>query len=295
MFVPIGLLLAIEKIKFPILWSSCFSLLVEGSQLFFRKGMFETDDIISNTAGAVFGLLLYKLIMNLRQNPWIKEKTRDLLKHKRIQLLLKKGNEVYKKYIKRLLDILISVLVLVILSPIYLLTWIAIKLESPGPAIFKQTRLGKDHKEFTLYKFRSMVVNAEHTGSGVYSGKNDARVTKVGKIIRATSIDELPQAWNMLKGDMSLIGPRPPLTYHPWPISQYTKEQLHMFDVRPGITGWAQVHGRKEVEWHERIKLNNWYVDHCSFLLDVKIFFMTVFKVATNADNENTGATVRNE
>ena len=295
MFVPIGLLLAIEKIKFPILWSACFSLLVEGSQLLFRKGMFETDDIISNTAGAVFGLLLYKLIMNLRQNPWIKEKTQNLLKHKVIQLLLKKGNEVYKKYIKRLLDILISVLVLVILSPIYLLTWIAIKLESPGPAIFRQTRLGKDHKEFTLYKFRSMVVNAEHTGSGVYSGKNDARVTKIGRIIRATSIDELPQAWNMLKGDMSLIGPRPPLTYHPWPISQYTKEQLHMFDVRPGITGWAQVHGRKEVEWHERIKLNNWYVDHCSFLLDVKILFMTVFKVATNADNENTGATVRNE
>ena len=137
-----------------------------------------------------------------------------------------------------------------------------------------------------------MVQNAEHTGSGVYSDKKDARVTRVGRIIRATSIDELPQAINILKGDMSLVGPRPPLTYHPWPIDQYTKEQLHMFDVRPGITGWAQIHGRKDVEWHERIKLNNWYVDHVSFALDCKILFRTVFKVLSNADNENKGATV---
>ena len=137
-----------------------------------------------------------------------------------------------------------------------------------------------------------MVQNAEHTGSGVYSGKDDARVTAVGRIIRATSIDELPQALNMLKGDMSLIGPRPPLTYHPWPINEYTAEQKRMFDVRPGITGWAQVHGRKDVEWRKRIELNVWYVDHVSLLLDMKIFFMTIFKVATNADNQNIGETV---
>ena len=199
---------------------------------------------------------------------------------------------MYRKYMKRVLDIIISLLVLIVLSPIFLIAWIAVRLDSKGPALFKQTRLGLGGKEFTLYKFRSMVMNAEHTGSGVYSGHNDARVTRVGKILRATSIDELPQAVNILKGDMSLIGPRPPLTYHPWPIEQYTPEQRHMFDVRPGITGWAQVHGRKDVEWHERIKLNNWYVDHCSFLLDVKIFFMTIFKVATNADNENKEATV---
>ena len=200
---------------------------------------------------------------------------------------------MYKRYIKRLLDIIISFLVIIILSPIYLITALAIKLTSPGPIIFKQTRLGLNHKEFTLLKFRSMVVNAEHTGSGVYSNKNDTRVTKIGRIIRAASIDELPQAINILKGDMSLIGPRPPLTYHPWPVENYTQEQLHMFDVRPGITGWAQVHGRKDVEWHERIQLNNWYVDHCSFLLDLKIIFITIGKVLTNADNENTGATVK--
>ena len=92
---------------------------------------------------------------------------------------------------------------------------------------------------------------------------------------------------------MSLIGPRPPLTYHPWPIDQYTDEQKRMFDVRPGITGWAQVHGRKDVEWHHRIELNVWYVDHVSLWLDIKIFFMTIFKVATNADNENKGETLK--
>ena len=202
---------------------------------------------------------------------------------------------VYKKIIKRFLDMLIGFLTLVVLSPVLLITAILIKIESPGPVIFKQKRLGRGGKEFTIYKFRSMVVNAEHTGSGVYSGKGDARVTKVGKIIRATSIDELPQAWNMLKGDMSLVGPRPPLTYHPWPIEEYTEEQKRMFDVRPGVTGWAQVHGRKDVEWHERIKLNCWYVDHVSFLLDCRIFFMTIFKVATNADNENVGETVKKD
>lgn len=137
-----------------------------------------------------------------------------------------------------------------------------------------------------------MCVGAEHTGSGVYSGKGDARVTRVGKFIRATSIDELPQLINLIRGDMSLIGPRPPLTYHPWTIDKYTEEQFHMFDVRPGITGWAQIHGRKDVEWNKRIALNVWYVRNVSFLLDLKIFFMTFVKVLKNEDNENKGKTV---
>ena len=199
---------------------------------------------------------------------------------------------MYRKFGKRFLDILISLSVMLILSPVYLLTGLAIYLESGKPVIFKQRRLGYKAKEFDMLKFRSMVQNAEHTGSGVYSGKGDSRVTRVGRIIRATSIDELPQCLNILKGDMSLIGPRPPLTYHPWPKEQYTREQLHMFDVRPGITGWAQIHGRKDVEWNKRIQLNNWYVDHLSFPLDVKIFFRTILKVLSNADNENKGATV---
>ncbi len=199
---------------------------------------------------------------------------------------------MYKRCFKRLLDIFIALFVLVVLSPLLLLTAAAIKLDSKGPVLFRQKRLGLGGREFEILKFRSMVQNAEHTGTGVYSFKDDARVTRVGRFIRATSIDELPQAINMLRGDMSLIGPRPPLTYHPWPIDQYTMDQLRMFEVRPGITGWAQIHGRKAVEWHERIKLNIWYVDHCSFVLDCKIFLKTIFKVLANSDNKNTEATV---
>ena len=272
MFIPIGCLSA-RNMRRPVLFGFLFSCLIEGLQLLFRIGLCEVDDIISNTVGVIIGFAMYRVI-----HKWV----------------LYAGGEkrVYQRYIKRLLDIIISLLVLIVLSPVMLITVIAIRLESKGPAIFKQTRLGRDHREFTLYKFRSMVMHAEHTGSGVYSDSGDARVTKVGRILRATSIDELPQAINILRGDMSLIGPRPPLTYHPWPIEEYTREQLHMFDVRPGITGWAQVNGRKGVEWHERIELNNWYVDHCSFLLDVKIFFMTIVKVLSNADNANTGETV---
>lgn len=201
--------------------------------------------------------------------------------------------QIYKNHIKRKLDILIGSFVLLLFWPVMLITALAIKLDSPGPVIFRQERLGYKGKVFHMYKFRSMKVNSEHTGSGVYSDKNDSRVTRVGRIIRATSIDELPQAVNMVMGDMSLIGPRPPLTYHPWPLEEYTPEQRHMFDVRPGITGWAQIHGRKDVEWHKRIRLNNWYVDHCSFRLDVIILFRTIFKVLSNADNENKGETVK--
>ena len=117
-------------------------------------------------------------------------------------------------------------------------------------------------------------------------------MTGVGKVLRATSIDELPQLVNIIKGDMSFLGPRPPLTYHPWTYDRYTKEQLRMFEVRPGISGWAQVNGRRCVEWNERIKMNVWYVDHVSFLLDLKIVFLSVVRVFSNADNKNIGATV---
>ena len=202
---------------------------------------------------------------------------------------------LYNRFFKRLLDLVLSALALLLLSPLILAAALAVKLSSKGPVIFKQKRLGRNGEEFNFYKFRSMVVNAEKTGSGVYSGKGDPRVTKVGRILRATSIDELPQLVNILRGDMSLIGPRPPLTYHPWPIDRYDDFQRHMFDVRPGITGWAQTHGRKDVEWHRRIELNVWYVEHVSFVLDLKIFFLTIFKVFTNADNANVGETLQKD
>lgn len=204
----------------------------------------------------------------------------------------KAASPIYRDYIKRIIDLLIAVPVLLIAAIPMAIIAAAVKLDSPGPALFKQDRLGKDGKVFKMLKFRSMCVGAEKTGSGVYSGKGDSRVTRVGKIIRATSLDELPQLLNVLRGDMSLLGPRPPLTYHPWPIEDYTEEQRHMFDIRPGFSGWAQVHGRKNVEWHHRIELNVWYVRHVRFSLDVKIFFMTIFKVITNKNNANVNETV---
>lgn len=200
---------------------------------------------------------------------------------------------IYRNGLKRALDCAIAIPVLALAAIPMGLIALAVKLDSPGPVLFRQKRLGKDGREFEMLKFRSMCVNAEHTGSGVYSEKGDARVTKVGRILRATSLDELPQLVNILRGDMALIGPRPPLTYHPWPLEEYTAEQRRMFEVRPGITGWAQINGRKGVEWHKRIELNVWYVDHLSFPLDLKIFFLTIFKVLRNEDNVNVGETLK--
>lgn len=194
---------------------------------------------------------------------------------------------MYQHFFKRVLDILLAILVLLVPLPLYLLIAIAVKVDSKGPVLFKQERLGRGGRVFCMYKFRSMCVDAERMGQGVYSDRRDTRVTRVGRFLRATSLDELPQAINVLKGDMSFIGPRPPLTYHPWPIEDYTPEQKRMFDVRPGITGWAQIHGRKAIGWDERIELSVYYVDHLSFWLDTKIFFLTIPKVLSNADNEN--------
>lgn len=193
--------------------------------------------------------------------------------------------------IKRLLDFTLSLIGLIIISPILLITVIAIKLESKGPVIFEQERLGVDGNPFIMYKFRSMCIGAEK--SGVYSSKGDARVTKVGKFIRATSIDEFPQFLNIIKGEMSIIGPRPVLTYHPMPIEEYTDEQLRRFNFRPGVTGWAQINGRKGLQWDRRLEYDVEYVDNISFALDVKIFFRTVIIVLRMQDNTNNGATTK--
>ena len=197
---------------------------------------------------------------------------------------------MYRLFWKRLLDLFFAVIILVVSSPILLLVAIAVKVDSKGPAIFFQRRLGRNGKEFNMYKFRTMVVDAEK--GGVYSDNKDPRITRVGSILRKTSLDELPQCINIIRGDMSFVGFRPPLTYHPWPYAEYTEQQKRMFAVRPGITGWAQVHGRRTVEWHRRIELNVWYAENVSFWLDCKIVAMTILKVLRNADNENIGASV---
>lgn len=197
---------------------------------------------------------------------------------------------VYKK-VKRLIDIVISLTGLIILFPILLLVSLAIKLESKGPVIFQQERLGLNGEVFKIYKFRSMCVGAEK--SGVYETKGDSRVTRIGKFIRKTSIDEFPQLVNIIKGDMSIIGPRPTLTYHPWPLDEYTEEQKKRFSVRPGVTGWAQVNGRKEVPWDRRIEYDVEYVGNLSLFFDLKIFFRTIFKVLAMKNNINIGETAK--
>ena len=197
---------------------------------------------------------------------------------------------MYKYFFKRFFDILVSLVGLIITSPILLIVAIAIKLESKGPIIFKQERVGKNGKVYWMYKFRSMCVGAEQQAGGVYCVKGDKRVTKVGKFIRATSIDELPQFVNILKGDMSLIGPRPVLTYYPKKWEEYTETELKRFSVRPGVTGWAAVHGRKTNTVEARFEYDNYYAEKLSLWLDIKIFFMTIKSVFTNEGNEDDGS-----
>ena len=206
---------------------------------------------------------------------------------------MKKIKLSYSNGLKRYLDLVLSFEGLVFFWWVYPLCAIAIKIDDPeGSILFKQDRIGQYGKVYKMLKFRSMKTDSEHTGSGVYSEKGDPRVTRVGRFLRASSLDEVPQLFNIIKGDMSLIGPRSPLTYHPWLWEEYTEEQKKMFNVKPGITGWAQVHGRKTVEWHRRIEMNVWYAEHVSFPLDVKIALMTVYKIFSNADNENVGKTL---
>lgn len=196
---------------------------------------------------------------------------------------------MYSCFFKRIIDFVFVFCILAVIWPALLLItfWLHFANKGAG-AFFLQDRPGKKGKIFKVIKFKTMTDERDAEGNLL---PDEKRLTKVGKFVRSTSIDELPQLINVLKGDMALIGPRPALTYHPWPYEQYTDHQKHMFDVLPGVTGWAQVNGRKEVPWPERIELNVWYAKNMSLWLDLKIFFMTVFKVATNANNENVGET----
>ncbi len=203
-------------------------------------------------------------------------------------------NSFYCKFVKYKLSRLIGGMFLLLFWWLFIIIAVVIRLDDPvGPVLFTQDRIGQNGRIYKMYKFRTMKAGSEHTGTGVYSDENDPRVTRAGRILRATSLDEIPQFVNMLKGDMALIGFRSPLTYHPWPWEEYTEEQKEMFRLKPGITGWAQVHGRRTVEWHERIRMNIWYSEHVSFGLDLRIFLMTIGQVIKNKDNENKGETVK--
>lgn len=195
------------------------------------------------------------------------------------------------QHVKRILDIVFSLLGVFLLSPVFVFVAIAIKIESKGPVFFFQERLGYKGRKFNIIKFRSMEVNSE--SAGVYSDKNDTRVTKVGKIIRAMSIDELPQFFNIIKGEMSIIGPRPPLTYHPKKITEYSSREKARFNVKPGVTGWAQVNGRKQITWSQRFELDAEYVENMNWFFDTKIFFLTIYKVLIMSGNQNVGNTAK--
>ena len=188
-------------------------------------------------------------------------------------------HKFYRNYGKRIIDIFFSCIMLLILWPVFLIIAILVKLDDQGPAIFVQERLTLNGRVFKMYKFRTMCVNAEKKGTGVYSFENDPRITREGKILRKLSLDELLQLVNIFKGDMSFVGPRPILTYHPCKYEDYTEKEKEIFTIRPGITGWAQINGRNTVDWVQRFELNEWYVKNLSLKLDIKIVLKTFLQV----------------
>lgn len=185
---------------------------------------------------------------------------------------------MYKKCIKRLLDILLTLTGIIVLSPVYVILWILIRCRLGKPAIFTQDRPGKDEKVFCLYKFRSMTDERDADGNLL---PDEKRLTHFGKILRSTSLDELPELFNILKGDMSLIGPRPLLVRY---LPYYTNEERHRHDVRPGLTGYAQIMGRNALGWEDRFRYDLEYVNHLTFRMDIKIIWMTVGKVLKRSD-----------
>ena len=173
---------------------------------------------------------------------------------------------------RRAVDVAVAGAGLVAVSPVLALAALAVKLEDRGPVLFRQVRVGKDGADFELLKLRTMIVGAESQGAGFAVDRGDSRITRIGRFLRRTSVDELPQLWNVVRGEMSLIGPRPTLRYQ---VDRYDEHQRHRLDIRPGITGWAQVNGRAALPWAERIELDVWYVDHRSLALDLKILLRT--------------------
>jgi lipopolysaccharide/colanic/teichoic acid biosynthesis glycosyltransferase len=174
--------------------------------------------------------------------------------------------------VNRALDVAIAGAALVVGSPVLAVAALAVKLEDGGPVLYRQTRVGRDGVDFELLKLRTMIVGAEKVGAGWAVDEGDPRITKVGNLLRKLSVDELPQLWNVVRGEMSIIGPRPTLRYQ---VERYDERQRRRLDVRPGITGWAQIHGRASLPWPERIELDVWYVERRSPLVDLKILLRT--------------------
>jgi len=170
--------------------------------------------------------------------------------------------------LNRALDVVIAGTGLAVASPVLALAALAVKAEDGGPVLYRQVRVGKDGVDFELLKLRTMIVGAEKLGAGAAVNRGDERITRVGRVLRRLSLDELPQLWNVVRGEMSVIGPRPTLRYQ---VERYDDEQRHRLDVKPGITGWAQIHGRAALPWAERIELDLWYVRHRDWKTDLLI------------------------
>lgn len=194
---------------------------------------------------------------------------------------------LFNRFLKRSFDIFICLFAIIVLIPVWIIVAIAIKCDSKGPVFFAQERRTKNGKIFKMYKFRSMVVNAESMGAGLFNYENDPRVTKVGRFLRNTSIDELPQLWNVVKGDLSIVGPRPCVVYELGDFETLNKKYKKRFEVRGGITGLAQIKGRNENSWDEKVTYDNQYIDDFKkqgIWLDIKIIFGTVAKVFKKQD-----------
>lgn len=191
---------------------------------------------------------------------------------------------IYKCFVKRLIDIVSSIIGIFLLFPFIVLIALLIKIDSKGPVFFRQKRIGKFGKVFRIIKFRTMVYGAENLGTGLFTNGNDSRITKVGFFLRKYSLDELPQLINICFGEMSLIGPRPPVPYHPYNLNDYPKKYKVRFLYSPGLTGWAQVHGRTNLTWTQRLEYDVEYHEKFNFFLDIRILFLTIKKIILKED-----------
>jgi undecaprenyl phosphate N,N'-diacetylbacillosamine 1-phosphate transferase len=200
--------------------------------------------------------------------------------------------------LKRIFDIFFGILGLLIFFPLFILIGVSIKIDSRGPIFFKQERVGLHKKIYSIYKFRTMVVNAENMGTGIFNMKNDSRVTRVGNFLRNTSLDEIPQFINIIMGSMSFVGPRPPVSYELGNLQKLTQEFNDRFRMKPGVTGLAQVNGRNELSWDEKVEYDNKYIElfkKYGILIDIKLILLTIVKIIKNEGSHETTENVERD